>query len=128
MGQETGVRMRGAGAKRAALQVASVGLAMGFLLGPALAADDEDFHVFGESPRLLLTKQRLRLLQRERERKSGRWEQFSTLVEGGAAMPEPGFAYALHYRIANNAASGKKAIDWALGPGSDLRQLALIYD
>src|SRR5436309_15092655 len=117
------------GARISLIKLAII-LATGFwLLATLLAADDEDFHVFGESPRLLLTKQRLRLLQRERERKSGRWEQFASLVEGGAAMPEPGFDYALHYKVANNAASAKKAVDWALSaPATDLRQLALVFD
>jgi hypothetical protein len=92
-----------------------------------LCAQDEDFHVYGESPRLLLTKQRLRLLQRERERKSGRWEQFASLIEGGAQMPEPGFANALHYRVSGTAASAKKAVDWALA-SNDLRQVAYVFD
>ena len=42
--------------------------ALAALLTPGLIAQDEDFHVYGEAPRLLLGKQRLRLLQRERER------------------------------------------------------------
>jgi len=33
---------------------------------------EEDFHVFADAPRLLLNKQRLRLLQRERDRQSMR--------------------------------------------------------
>ena len=94
----------------------------------SLAAQDEDFHVYGEAPRLLLGKQRLRLLQRERERKSVRWEHFAALVEGGAPMPEPGFASALHYRVSGNAASGRQAVEWALGNANDLRQLALVFD
>jgi len=43
-------------------------------------------------------------------------------------MPEPGFAHALFYSITDDAAFGKRAVDWALGPGADLRQLALVYD
>ena len=35
----------------------------------------------------------MRLLRRERERASLRWQQFETLMAGGAAMPEPGFDY-----------------------------------
>jgi hypothetical protein len=99
-------------------------------LSAALAqnAVDEDYKVFTDSPRLLLTRQRLRLLQRERERQSMRWQQFEALVSGGAPMPEPGLALALFYRVAGNAAAGRKAIEWALADATDLRQLAFIFD
>jgi hypothetical protein len=43
-------------------------------------------------------------------------------------MPEPGFAQALDYQISGNAAAGRRAVAWALGPGDDLRQLALVFD
>ena len=89
---------------------------------------DEDYHAYNDSPRLLLTKDRLRLLQRERERQSMRWQQFDSLVAGGAPMAEPGFALALYYRVAKQEAAGKKAVEWALGNASDLRQLALVFD
>ncbi len=90
---------------------------------------DEDFHVYTEAPRLLLSKQRLRLLQRERERQSMRWQQFDGLVSGGAPMPEPGFTWALYYQASKNPASGRKAVEWALGADAkDLRQLALVFD
>ncbi len=100
----------------------------------ALPAADEDFHVFTDAPRLLLTKQRLRLLQRERERDSIRWQQFDALVSGGAPMPETAVAQALYYQVAGNAAAGRKAVDWALGDATsggnatELRQLALVFD
>jgi len=89
---------------------------------------DEDYRAFNDSPRLLLTRQRLRLLQRERERQSMRWQQFDTLVTSGAPMPEPGFALGLYYRVSGNSAVGRRAVDWAIGEGSDLRQLALVFD
>jgi hypothetical protein len=57
-----------------------------------------------------------------------RWQQFEALISGGAPMPEPGFALALDYQVAGNAENGRKAVAWALGPGNDLRQLALVYD
>lgn len=98
------------------------------VLAPARAAD-EDFHVFTDSPRLLLTKQRLRLLQRERERDSVRWQQLDALVSGGAPMPEAAVAQALYFQVSGNAAAGKKAVEWALSdPANDLRQLALVFD
>ena len=90
--------------------------------------DDEDFHVYRDAPRLLLTQQRLRLLQREHERQSPRWEQFDGLMSGGAPMAEPGFAWALYYQVTRQAAAATKAIEWALGEGADLRQLALVFD
>jgi hypothetical protein len=99
------------------------------LLAGTLLAQDEEFRVYTDAPRLLLTAQRLRLLQRERERQSMRWQQFDALLAGGAPMPEPGFAWALYYRVARDAAAGKKAVDWALtDAASDLRQLALVFD
>lgn len=99
-----------------------------------LWAQNEEFAVYTEAPRLLLRPARLRLTQRERERQSIRWQQFDSLITGGANIPEPGFAYALHYRVAQQPAIGKQAVDWALSekanpsqPGH-LRQLAMVYD
>ena len=57
-----------------------------------------------------------------------RWRQFDLLVRAAAQMREPGFALALHYAVTGEAPIGKRAVDWALGPGTDLRQLALVYD
>ncbi len=100
------------------------------LLVGSLAAQTtaEEYRVYNPHPRLLLTAQRLRLLKRERDRDSMRWHQFSLLVRSAAEMPEPGFALALYYQVTNDDAFGKRAVDWALGPGTDLRQLALVYD
>ena len=95
---------------------------------PSTTAPDENFRVYTDHPRLFLRPQRLRLLKRERERQSMRWQQFEALVAGRAPMPEPGFANALYHHISGNAAAGQKAITWALGPGADLRQLALVFD
>ena len=90
---------------------------------------DEDYHVFSDGPRLLLTKQRLRLLQRERDRQSMRWEQLDALVSGGAPMPEQGLAWALYYQVAKNQPAGRKAVEWALDEKhTDTRELALIFD
>jgi hypothetical protein len=91
-------------------------------------AADEDYQVFTDAPRLLLTRQHLRLLQRERERQSMRWQQFDALVSGGAPMPEPGLAWALFYRVTGDAAAGRKAVEWALGEPTDLRQIAFVFD
>jgi hypothetical protein len=95
---------------------------------PLPAQTDEPVAVFTDHPRLLLRPQRLRLLKRERERQSPRWQQFAALVTGGAPMPEPGFADALYYQVAGDAAVGRKAIEFALSPAADLRQQALVFD
>src|SRR5581483_8077252 len=81
-----------------------------------------------EHPRLFLRPAPLRLLRRERERASSRWQQFDGYLSADAPLPEPGFAYALYYQVSGNTEAGRKAIAWALGPGADLRQLALVYD
>lgn len=81
-----------------------------------------------EHPRLLLHPARLRLLRRERERTSMRWQQFFTLMAGHAPMPEPGLAQALYYQVAEDADAGRAAIAWALGTAADLRQQALVFD
>jgi len=97
------------------------------LLASVAPAQDE-FRVYTEHPRLFLTAQRLRLLKRERDRDSMRWRQFDLLVRATAQMREPGFALALHYSVTGDQAIGRRAVEWALGPGEDLRQLALVYD
>jgi hypothetical protein len=81
-----------------------------------------------DHPRLLMPPKRARLLQRESERDALRWTQFNLLISGGAQMPEPGFAHALYYAASQNQAQGRKAVEWALGSASDLRQLALVFD
>ena len=89
---------------------------------------DEPITVSTDHPRLLLRPQRLRLLKRERERTSHRWQQFEALVAGNAPMPERAFAYALYYQISGDEIFGRKAVESALGASSDLRQQALVYD
>jgi hypothetical protein len=99
------------------------------LTGIAARSQDEEFRVYTDHPRLILTPQRLRLLKRERERDSQRWRQFDLLLKGSANLPEPGFALALYYAVAGDNAAGKRAVEWALSPAAhDLRQLALVYD
>jgi len=98
------------------------------LLLTTAAFGQDEYRVYTEHPRLFLTAQRLRLLKRERDRESMRWRQFDLLVRAAAKMPEPGFALALHYAVTGDAGVGKRAVEWALGPGTDLRQLALVYD
>src|SRR5579862_113891 len=103
---------------------------LGFLVSTCLfsQAVDEEYRVYSEHPRIFLTSQRLRLLKRERDRDSMRWHQFALLVRAAAQMPEPGFALGLYFAVTGDTAFGQRAVDWALGPATDLRQLALVYD
>ncbi len=103
-------------------------LAAFFLVCSLAAADDESFRVYAEHPRLLLTAQRLRLLRRERERQSMRWEQLNRLMAGGVAMPEAGFAWALNYEVTQDRVAAAKAFAAVSARGAGLRQLALVYD
>ena len=89
---------------------------------------DADYKVYTEHPRLLLKAQRLRLLKRERERTSPRWNQFETLMRGKAQMPEPAFALALFYQVTGEEPFGKQAIQAALQPSTPVRDVALAFD
>ena len=77
----------------------------------ARCADDEDYRVYTDHPRLFLQPRRLRMLKREVERQSSRWRQFETMMTGKARMAEPGFALALY-----SQASGKTAFWPHRGP------------
>lgn len=110
------------------MQLRTLALASAFAIRLFGQAADEDFHAYKDHPRLLLNAQRLKFLKRERSRTSERWQQFETLMRGKARMAEPGFAWALYYQVAGDEAAGKQAVDWALGPGTDPRQLAFVYD
>src|ERR1051326_1932559 len=117
-------------------RVLAIGLGWAVLLpaqAPKPAPDnDEDFHVYSDAPRLLLTKQRLRLGQRERERMSPRWQMFDAFVARGRPRRQPGVGHARFYEVAGTLGAGRKAVEWALSnaadPVNDLRQLALVYD
>jgi hypothetical protein len=93
----------------------------------------DSFKVYTEGPRLLLRPPRLRLLRRERERRSLRWDQFETLWTGNAPFPELGWVQALRFQIANDRESGVRAVAWAVGPADiqradDVRQMAIVAD
>lgn len=96
------------------------------------AAPEIDYEIYSEPPRLLLNQRRLRLLKRERERESIRWQQFDTLMRGRARMSEPGFALALWGAVTSQPGACREAAEWAAkanaaDPG-ELRQIALVYD
>ena len=85
--------------------------------------------MYSDAPWLLLTPQRLRLLQREHERASARWQTFSGAGLGRRCHAGGGLCLGLYYRASGDAAWGKKAVDWALSDdGKDLRQHALVFD
>ena len=111
----------------AALGVAAV-LLLPYLSRAQAPPPDEPVAVFTNHPRLFLRPAHLRLLRRERERSTRRWQRFDGYEAADAPMPEPGFADALYYQVAGNADAGRRAIAWALGPATDLRQLALVFD
>jgi hypothetical protein len=96
-------------------------------------AQEVDYQVYTEPPRLLLNQRRLRLLKRERERESLRWQQFDNLMRGKARMSEPGFALALWGTITAKIEPCRDAGEWSLKSANvndprDLRQMALVYD
>jgi hypothetical protein len=101
---------------------------LSFPLAAGAQTSSEQYGVYTEAPRLFLRPQRLRLLRREHERQSIRWMQLDSLVSGGAPMSEPGFAAALFYAVNGDKAAGRKAADWAVRDGKDMRQLALVLD
>jgi len=93
----------------------------------------DGFKVYTDAPRLLLRPQRLKLLRRERERRSLRWDTFEALWTGNAQFPELGWVEALRFQLADDRDAGSRAIAWALGPADpsrpeDVRQLALVAD
>ena len=110
------------------LRRAALGLMLGMACSTGASAQaPETYSIYTEAPRLFLRPARLRLLRRERERKSLRWDQLALLMAGGAPMPEPGFANALYYQISGDAAFAARAIAWA-AHGTGARQLALVFD
>ncbi len=93
----------------------------------------DSFKAYTDSPRLLLRPQRLKLLRRERERRSLRWDQFETLWTGNAQFPEAGWVQALRFMLADDREAATRAIAWAVGPADpqrpdEVRQMAIIAD
>ncbi len=56
-----------------------------------------------------------------------RWIQLEAALKRGN-MPEPGFAFALRYIASGDAATGRRAIGWALDNPGAIRQAAIVYD
>lgn len=90
-------------------------------------AAEDDYKVYTESPRIFLNAKRLRLLRREKERQSIRWQQFEILMAGKAPMPESGFALALYSQVTQSPEPCQRAL--ALPAGAlDTRQSAILAD
>lgn len=99
-----------------------------FLLVCGVEAQDT-YRAYTESPRLLLRPQRLRLLKRERERQSIRFQQFDAYISNDQYVPENGFAYSLAGKVYENKEHCVAAANWLLKPkNGDLRQRALSLD
>ncbi|MFN9918895.1 MAG: hypothetical protein ACK52Z_13360 [Acidobacteriota bacterium] len=93
------------------------------------AAPEESYKAYTEAPRLILKGARLRLLTRERERESIRYQQFAGYLSNQMAMGEMGFALALAGRIGAGEQYCGSAANWVKkDKGTDLRQRALVYD
>src|SRR2546425_6677105 len=106
------------------------------LLSTFLAEGEQSYRVYTDHPRLWLDTRRLRLLKRERERDSVRWQQLQLLVKSKQPLPEEPLVKALEYQVAADQDAGKQAIKWALqraeaagAPSpTDLRLLAVVFD
>ena len=79
-------------------------------------------------PKLLLTPQRLRRLERDRERQTVRWTNFESRVKTAPDSPERGFELALYYAVTHDEEKGRAAIEWAMAHRCETRQVALIVD
>ncbi len=82
----------------------------------------------GDPPKLLLTPQRLRRLQRDRERQTVRWTNFENRVKTVPESTERGFELALYYAVTHDPQRGHEGIEWTKTHFCDTRQRALILD
>jgi hypothetical protein len=115
---------------------AAIALAILLLSGLALPAQTPagaEYRVYGEAPRLLLNQRHRRLIERECERQTMRWQSFAALVESHASFEEPGLAQALYGVAAHSRGACGAALAWASNAAdpnkeNDLRQMALVVD
>jgi hypothetical protein len=80
------------------------------------------------SPKLLLSAQRLRRLQRDRQRQTPRWNNFESRVKSVPDSRERGFELALYYAVTQDEQTGKDAEAWAQTHACERRQVALVMD
>ncbi len=106
------------------------------LLAPGASWAAESYQVVTEHPRLWLNARRLRLLRRERERQTVRWQQLEQLSGETPPLPEEPLVRALEYQVAGSQEAARRARAWAAGragqPGApdaaELRLLAIVFD
>ncbi len=110
--------------KNTGLRALLIALWAGFLLNSSAFPQDSA----GDTPKLLLTAQRLRRLERDRERQTVRWVNFENRVNTVPDSPERGFELALYYAVTHDEKRGREAVDWALAQKYGSRQVALILD
>jgi len=100
-----------------------VALSLLYLFGVVAFAQTSE-----QTPRLLLTSQRLRRLKRDRQRQTIRWTNFENRVQSAPDSPQRGFELALFYAITGDEAKGREAWHWALAHSCERRQVALVLD
>ena len=99
------------------------GLSILALFGGVVAAEEPN-----RDASFLLTPQRLRRLQRDRQRQTNRWVNFEARVESAPDSQERGFELALYYAVTHDEKRGREAIEWALKQACERRQFSLILD
>jgi len=77
------------------------------LLSSAVAAA-----VAQDVPLSPLSPQRLKRLQRDRERQTTRWVNFENRVQSVSNSPQRGFELALFYAVTHDQTRGREAVDW----------------
>lgn len=87
-------------------------------------ANDTTVH----TPKLLLTPQRLRRLERDRTRQTVRWVDFESRINATPESEERGFELALYYVVTHDEKRGREAVEWALAHKCEHRQVALVLD
>lgn len=103
---------------------------------PVAAECEQSYRVYTEHPRLWLNARRLRLLKRERERDSIRWQQLQLLSKGRERLPEEPLVRALEYQVSGAQGAGQQAVGWAVKRAAaagtpdagELRLLAVVFD
>lgn len=117
------------------MRISRIILAVLFAL-PVAANCEQSYRVYTEHPRLWLNARRLRLLRRERERESVRWQELVSLIRSRQALPEEPFVRALQYQVEGDQPAGKQAAAWAVKraalatapDAAELRDLAIVFD
>lgn len=92
------------------LKTAALCVALLSIAGAAAAQD---------APSLQLTPQRLKRLQRDRQRQTVRWVNFENRVQSAPDSPQRGFELALYYAVTREQTRGREAVAWILAHPCD---------